>query len=82
MASAIVEELEWYVAMVKGRLKTTEKELAMAKSKKEAGVMVVMKAYRQMEDPNNHLHQQEVFLQTLITNIKSCFAEQKEDLQW
>ncbi len=81
MPSAIVEKLKHYIAMVEGRLKPAKESLASAKSKKKVSVMVIMKACDQMEDCNNHLCEQEVLLQTLITKIESCHHEDKEDLQ-
>lgn len=81
MASALIKELEHYIAMAKSWLKAIENNLAIAKSKKEAGVMATVKACAQMEDCNNHLCEQEVLLQTLITKMENCPIEKKEDLQ-
>jgi len=81
VASAIIEELKHYILMVKGELKPTKESLANAKSKKEVGVMVTMKACDQMEDHNNHLCEQGVLLQTLVTEMESCLNEEKKDLQ-
>jgi hypothetical protein len=78
VASAIIEELKHYIAMVKGEFKPTKESLANAKSKKEASVMVTMKACDQMEDHNNHLCEQEVLLQTLVTKMESCPNEDKK----
>jgi hypothetical protein len=36
-------------------LKVVEESLAIAKSKKDGGVMAIVKACNQMEDLNNHL---------------------------
>ncbi len=81
MASALIKELEHYIAMAKSWLKATENNLAIAKSKKEACVMATVKACGQMEDHDNHLCEQEVLLQTLITKMENFPTKKKEDLQ-
>jgi hypothetical protein len=57
MVSAATEELEFYIALAKVQQKTTKESLAIAKTKKEVGVMAAVKACSQMEDRNNHLQE-------------------------
>jgi hypothetical protein len=44
MASVVIEQLERYITMVEAQLKVVEESLAIAKSKKDASVMAIVKA--------------------------------------
>jgi len=80
MVDAIIEQLEHYIMMVETQLKIAKESLAIAKSKKDAGVMAIVKACSQMEDHNNHFHEAKEALQTLITKLENSSVEEKEDL--
>ncbi len=81
MASVIIEQLEHYITMAKAQLKIVKKSLVITKSKKDVGVMVVVKACSQMKDCNNYFHETEKAFQTLIMKLESSNVEEKKDLQ-
>jgi len=43
MASVVIEQLECYITMIEAQLKVVEESPSIAKSKKDVGVMVVVK---------------------------------------
>jgi hypothetical protein len=57
--------------LVEVQLKAVDESLAITKTKKEASVMAVAKAYSQMEDHNNHLWKAKELLSTLLTKMES-----------
>jgi hypothetical protein len=61
-------------------LKIVKKSLVITKSKKDVGVMVVVKACSQMKDCNNYFHETEKAFQTLIMKLESSNVEEKKDL--
>ncbi len=56
--------------------------MAIAKTKKEVGVMAAIKAYSQMEDHNNHLQEAKEVLSTLLIKGENNTKLKREDLQW
>jgi len=63
--------------MAEAQFKIVKESLAIAKSKKDIGVMVAIKACNQMEDPNKRFHEIEETLQTLITKLDNRSVEEK-----
>jgi hypothetical protein len=79
MVGTTTKELESYIALEKVQLKTTKESLAIAKTKKEASVMAIIKACSQMEDRNNHLQEAKELLSTLLIMMEND-TEDQEDL--